>query len=233
MGNGATEETRVKVLEESQVLDLMNWIVDQAVAGVHVAGQEILASAESLAASYRTSQTETDVDSAIDGLIRWETGKSFTVGFVAGLGGVLSLPIAIPADMAASWIIQARLVAAIALLRGYRLDDERVRTMILASLVADAVKEVLAEVGIKVGEKVAMRLVQEVPRAALIAVNKAVGFRLLTKFGEKGLIQLSKLVPVAGGLVGGGFDAGACYATGHAAKSLFSADHEPPVGAAT
>ena len=33
-----------------------------------------------------------------------------------------------------------------------------------------------------------------------------VGFRFLTKFGEKGIINIAKLVPVVGGVIGGGFD---------------------------
>jgi hypothetical protein len=31
-------------------------------------------------------------------------------------------------------------------------------------------------------------------------INQKVGFRLVTKFGEKGIINLSKLIPVVGGL---------------------------------
>ena len=37
-------------------------------------------------------------------------------------------------------------------------------------------------------------------------INQKVGFRFLTKFGEKGIINIAKLVPVVGGVIGGGFD---------------------------
>mgnify|MGYP000407501290 FL=1 len=37
-------------------------------------------------------------------------------------------------------------------------------------------------------------------------INQKVGFRLLTKFGEKGAINLVKLVPGVGGIIGGGID---------------------------
>lgn len=36
--------------------------------------------------------------------------------------------------------------------------------------------------------------------------NQKVGFRFITKFGSKGLINLGKAVPVVGGVLGGGFD---------------------------
>jgi uncharacterized protein (DUF697 family) len=38
-------------------------------------------------------------------------------------------------------------------------------------------------------------------------INKKVGFRLLTKFGEKGVVNLGKLIPVLGGMIGGAVDA--------------------------
>ena len=37
-------------------------------------------------------------------------------------------------------------------------------------------------------------------------INQKVGFRLLTKFGETGAINLGKAVPVVGGVIGGSFD---------------------------
>ena len=39
-----------------------------------------------------------------------------------------------------------------------------------------------------------------------IKINQKVGFRLLTKFGTKGLINLGKAIPVVGGVISGGFD---------------------------
>ncbi len=44
--------------------------------------------------------------------------------------------------------------------------------------------------------------------------NKAVGFRLVTKAGTTGLVNLTKAVPVVGGFVGGTFDYVAVCAVG-------------------
>lgn len=214
--------------DESQIEKAMAWVVDQAVGGVSVAGREVLASAEGLADTYRDDASRRSVDDAIDALIAWETSKSFTAGFVAGLAGAPAMIIAIPADMTASWIIQTRMVAAIAILRGHDVHDERVRTFILMALVADSIKEVLAQAGIKVGEKVALKAVQRIPGAALKAINKAVGFRLVARFGAKTPIVLGKAVPIVGGLIGGTIDATACYGIGHTAKALFGDGHAPP-----
>lgn len=37
-------------------------------------------------------------------------------------------------------------------------------------------------------------------------INQRIGFRFITKFGEKGIINLGKMVPLVGGVVGGGMD---------------------------
>ena len=48
--------------------------------------------------------------------------------------------------------------------------------------------------------------VKKIPGTVLTKINQKVGFRFLTKFGEKGIINIAKLVPVVGGVIGGGFD---------------------------
>jgi len=52
-------------------------------------------------------------------------------------------------------------------------------------------------------------------------VNQAVGFRLVTKAGSKGVVNLIKGVPFVGGVVGGTFDAAATKVIGRTAKQVF------------
>ena len=47
---------------------------------------------------------------------------------MTNIGGVATLPVAIPANITGVAIVQIRMVAAIAHLRGYDLNDNRVRT---------------------------------------------------------------------------------------------------------
>lgn len=49
-------------------------------------------------------------------------------------------------------------------------------------------------------------MVKKIPGTVLTKINQKVGFRFLTKFGEKGIINIAKLVPVVGDVIGGGFD---------------------------
>ena len=52
-------------------------------------------------------------------------------------------------------------------------------------------------------------------------INKAVGFRLVTKFGETGVINLGKGIPLVGG-IGGTVDAVGTTTIGKTAKRVFN-----------
>jgi uncharacterized protein (DUF697 family) len=201
---------------ERKAEELVKWITDKAISGVPP-----LSSAEELATEYVLDEAYTNADDRVDSLINWECSKNFAAGFITGLGGVMAMPVAIPAALGASWILQARMAAAIARIYGHSLDEDKVRTFVLLTLLGGEAMEILRQVGVKVGNRITLELIKKIPGRTLIAINKKVGFRLLTKAGQKGMINLAKLVPVAGGVVGGTVDLLACQAVGRIAKKVF------------
>lgn len=201
---------------ENAAIQLINWITERAIDGIPP-----LCSAENLALEYQIDTSYPDTEERIESLINWETSKNFTSGFITGLGGIITIPVSVPASMGASWVIQARMAAAIAKLAGHDIKSDRVKTFVLLTLVGDACKDVLKDVGIKVGQGFAKAALKNVPGKVLIEINKKVGFRLLTKAGEKGAVNLVKMIPLAGGFIGGAFDAAACRVVGKQAKNLF------------
>lgn len=165
-----------------------------------------------------------DVEKAIERLIATHVRITSGSGFLTGLGGLLTLPAAVPADFTALWLTQARLAGAIAHLRGYDLRSEEVRSVVLISLIGSSATEVLAAAGVEIGTKTAVGMIKQVPGKVLIEINKKVGFRLVTKAGSKGIVNLTKLAPIAGGIVGGGVNLVSTRAVGAWAKTNFSAD---------
>ena len=139
-------------------------------------------------------------------------------GFATGLGGLASLPFAVPTDVTVLYMQAARCVGAIAHLRGYDLHSDEVRSLVMISLLGASGAAVLSEFGVKVGSKAALAALKKVPGRILIEINKRVGFRLLTKFGEKGVINLVKIVPMAGGVAGAATNAAAMMGIGTYAK---------------
>jgi len=113
------------------------------------------------------------------------------------------------------------MAAGIAKISGHDVSSDKVKAFVIACLAGDACEEIVKGAGIKIGQGLAKSALQKVPGKTLIEVNKKVGFRLITKAGEKGAVNLMKMVPLAGGIVGGGFDAGSCRVVGKVAKHLF------------
>jgi hypothetical protein len=189
-------------------------------------------SSAELAEDYLRDSRYRNDDARIESLIRWESSKTFVTGFTTGVGGVLVLPVTIPAAIGSAWVLQARLVGAIAHIRGYNLDDERVRTLAVAVLAGDAtVTEAVKRIGTDVGTRASRQAVSRISGRALIEINKKVGFRLLTKAGTTGVINISKAIPLIGGVVGGTVDGAATGVVGRVAKRTFPPRPDDGLGA--
>ncbi len=157
-----------------------------------------------------------------DSLIRYQIVKCSTSGFLTGLGGIFTLPVAILANLASVIYVQLRMIAAIAYMGGYNPRDDKVKTIayvcLCASNASDIIKDALAVPLAKVAAK---GLINKIPTEVIKQINKTVGVRLVTKFGEKGLINLGKAIPFFGGLVGGTIDGITTNTIGEAAKKCF------------
>ena len=149
-----------------------------------------------------------DREQAVARLARATTVKGGIGGFVTGLGGFVTMPVSLPLNVAEFYIQAVRMVGGIATLRGYDVDEPRVRTAVLLTLVGSDSEEVLKKAGMATtGSRLTSYALRGMPPAALMVVNKAVGFRLMRGVSEKLLSRLGRGIPVAGGLVGGGIDA--------------------------
>ncbi|HVX11370.1 MAG TPA: EcsC family protein [Pirellulales bacterium] len=218
-----TDATAMQMLEQ-KADELIQWITDKAISGV-----PSLSSAEQLADEYKTRPGFGSDDDRVDSLIKWECSKNFASGFFTGLGGVVTIPFSIPTALGASWLIQTRMSAAIARIYGHNLHDDKVRTFVVLTLLGNEAAGLLKEVGVTVGNKLTLEVIKRIPIKSITSINKLVGFRLLSKVSQQGVVDLTKLVPVAGGVVGGTFDLVACQAVGRIAKKVFRpVDGSPP-----
>lgn len=195
-------------------MQALDWAYDKAVNGVPG-----LDSAIELAEDYK-EEGGTSYDQA-NSLIRWQNTKAATSGFITGLGGILTLPVAIPANIASVLYVQVRMIAAIAYIGGYDVKNDKVKTLVFACMAANSTKDVAKDIGIAVGNKVAINSLKNISVKTINEINKRVGFRLLTKFGEKGVINLGKAIPLLGGVIGGTFDAYTTNTIGNVARDTF------------
>lgn len=201
---------------EREMMNLLDVCYDKALQGV-LPGEK---SIEELAEDYLAKTISRE--KAIDKLIGYQTVLCGTNGFITGLGGLLVLPVAISANVAGVIYVQLRMIAAIAHINGYDIYSDQVRTIAYTCLTGSSAANVLKNTGIKIGEKVAINAKKKIPVEVLVKINQQVGFRLVTKFGQKGLVNFGKMMPLVGGVVGGVFDTGMTLTIGNIAKKVFS-----------
>jgi len=146
------------------------------------------------------------VEDAIDDLVTSHAKLAAAGGFVTGLGGFVTLPLALPANIAGFYGVATRMVAGIAHLRGYDLSRPEVRTAVLLTLVGADSKSLLQRNGFSPMGKITDLALGRLPAPALMVLNKGIGFRLLSQVGKKSLSRLGRGVPLAGGVIGGGLD---------------------------
>jgi len=203
-----------KKLTQSKMMDVLEWGYDKALNGI--AGMD---GAIILAESYKDSNKT--LLEQVESLVRWQNTKCATSGFITGLGGILTLPIAIPANVASTLYIQIRMILAIAHLGGYDIRDDKVKSLVYMALVGNEAKEILKDIAIQVGKQMARQMIRNISKDTIIKINQKVAFRLVTKFGEKGVINLGKTVPLVGGIIGGTADAIYSNIVGNAAIRIF------------
>ncbi|NYE60986.1 uncharacterized protein (DUF697 family) [Duganella sp. 1224] len=207
-----------KALTEGKIMAALDWAYDKAVNGV--AG---LDSADELANDYL--KQDGTLEDQVNSLIRWQNTKAGTSGFLSGLGGVLTMPITIPANITSVMYVQIRMIAAIAKMGGHDLQQDQVKSLVYVCLLGNGAKDVLKDIGIVVGRKLTENAIKNISGKTITAINQKVGFRLLTKFGEKGAINLGKAVPLLGGLIGATFDSVTTNTIGNVARNTFIPSH--------
>ena len=196
---------------------VLNNIYNLAVTGNGSFGNSI----QELADEYveRYGRTE----KAIDKMVSNQRLKCTATGFVSGLGGLVTLPITIPADLASSLYIEIRMIASVAAIRGYDINSDEVKTLVYLCIVGNSVGDVLKQAGLKsLTNYSAKVLIPKISNAIAAKVAENVGNKLLLKTSTKVLPKLGKLVPVIGGVVSGAYNYAEVSAYAKVAKNRFN-----------
>src|SRR6478752_1906373 len=155
------------------------------------------------------------VRSVIDDHVRYAGAQ----GMLTSVGGAFTAMVTIPTNITGLALIQARMVSVIAHLRGYDLEDPRVRNAVLACMLGED----------RVEELVKARKIPAPPMAIATApvhdpeIERVLGAEvtseLVTKVaGKHAAIVVARKVPVVGGIVGMSVDGFATYQIGRYAS---------------
>ena len=90
-----------------------------------------------LAAEKQLDEQKGDVDKAVREVIENNVRMAGAAGFLTNIGGLVTMAIMVPTNVSGLALLQCRMIAGIAHLRGYDLDDPRTRDAILACLLGE------------------------------------------------------------------------------------------------
>ena len=193
----------------------LRWLLDAAIEGYAKLPGARKAAASQLARSG-------DHEAAINSLITQHITMAGAQGFVTNLGGVLTALVTVPANIAAVSVIQCRIVATIAHLRGYDLDDNRVRSAVLACLLGERRTKELVKSGELPSTPLAIATAPVFDAELDLKVSQHVLRDVLGAVSGKRLgVFVTKKVPVLGGGVALAVDGWSTRSVAAYAKTQF------------
>jgi uncharacterized protein (DUF697 family) len=156
-----------------------------------------------------------DVERAVHELIEDHVRLAGAQGFATNVGGLVTAALTIPANIAGLALVQCRLVASIAHLRGYDLTDQRVRNAVLACILGeDSIKSLVRRKKLpSTPMGIATAPTHDPHLDSVVAAE--VTSELLTKVaGKRIATTVGRRVPVVGGVFAAGTDAYATWQIG-------------------
>ena len=210
----AIDKIKTTITEE-QMAEILNTLYIKSVNGI----PKVSLPVDDLVADY--IKKNPSVEEAAKSLINNSTVKCGTSGFITGFGGFATMIATLPANITSVMYVQLRMCCAIAKMAGYDIHSDQVQTLIYACLTGSAMSDILKQAGIKFGQKFGTAMVKKIPGKTITAINQKVGFRFVTKFGETGIVNLGKVVPVLGAFIGGGVDVASTRIIGYNAYKIF------------
>lgn len=195
-----SEQEKKKMLSQEDIMKLLDSCYEKCMHGV----PKVSPSVENMANDYLKKYATRE--EACKAMIRNQIAKCTTSGFLTGFGGIITMPVTLPANIGSVLYVQMRMIACVAYMNDYELDSDQTQTFVYACLAGVAVNELIKQAGIKFGIKFANGLIKKIPGKVLTKINQKVGFRFITKFGTKGIVNLGKMLPGVGAVIGGGLD---------------------------
>lgn len=160
-----------------------------------------------------------DVDKAIHEVIENHVRYAGAQGFLTNIGGVVTAAVTIPTNITGLALVQCRMIAGIAHLRGHDLDDARVRNAILACLMGEDTVNSLVKAKKLPAPPMALATAPSGSPDTDRAVSTEVASDLVTRvMGKRLAVTVGRRVPVVGGVVGMGADGYSTWKIGRYAE---------------
>lgn len=195
-----SKKEKKRVISQEDVMKILDSCYEKCLNGIPKVSPSVEEMANDYLKKYKTKEE------ACKAMIRNQIAKCATSGFITGFGGFITMPVTLPANVTSVIYVQMRMIACTSYMAGFDLNSDQTQTLVYACLAGVAVNNVMKQASIKFGVKFANGLIKKIPGKVLTKINQKVGFRFITKFGTKGVVNLGKLIPGVGAVIGGGLD---------------------------
>lgn len=193
-------ESNTAIISQDDIMKILDNCYEACLNGIPKVSDDVKLVADEYLNKYKNKEI------ACKKMLDNQIIKCTTSGFITGFGGILTLPVSLPANITSVIYVQMRMIACAAYMGGYDLSSDETRTFIYACLAGVAVNGLIKQASLKFGVKFANVLIKKIPGKVLTKINQKVGMRFITKFGTKGVINLGKMVPGVGAVIGGSLD---------------------------
>ena len=172
------------ILNEDNMLKMLDTLYDKSLKGISGVSIPV----EELAAEYL--DRDADLEKAVRIMLNNQIAKCTASGVITGIGGILTLPVSVPANVASIIYMQIRMIACTAFMAGNDLSNDITRALVYACLAGVSTENMTGRV-----------TEEDIRRTRRLAAS-----RMVRRLGEKSALNLVKLIPIIGAGVNGGVD---------------------------
>ncbi|GAB2869008.1 EcsC family protein [Nocardioides pacificus] len=171
------------------------------------------------AADKQLAEQKGDAKLAIREVIENHVRYAGAQGFVTNLGGLVTAAVTIPVNVTGLALVQCRMIAGIGHLRGYDLEDPRVRNALLVTLLGeDEVEKLLKKRKIPAPPMALATAPTHDPALDRLVSGEVAAAMLGKVAGKQVVTTVGRRVPIVGGLVGAGSDGWSTWQIGRYAE---------------
>jgi hypothetical protein len=145
----------------------------------------------------------------------WSVGNGIWNGLL-GIAGI-------PTDIAITLYSQVKLSSTLFTI--YRIDTTSPSThlLVLAAAAVVTVSELANHLGTLTAKQAIQKALLSIPRKTFTEINKVLGIKLISKTGEKTLLNIAKIIPGIGCVIGGTVNGVMMNACGHSVVAFIKA----------
>ena len=175
----------------------------------------------------RALQAKGEREAAIDSVVMQHIGLASAQGFLTSVGGLITLPVGLPANLAGLAVLSVRMIGSIAHLRGYDVDDRRVRSALTLAMLGDEEVRRLVADGKLPTSPLAIATAPMFDPDLERRISERVMGSLAGRMGGKHLaVVIVRRIPLVGGGVGAAVDGWLTFGLAAYAKREFIARHQ-------